>query len=210
MSEECPDCKMRVKLTKVEEYPDYKVRFYSCGHISKLVQKSINEMPVKVQNGASASRRVKRSIIESAIIVSDSIAKFKQSPHLVIEEKTHDGRPSLQFSGDNAKVVINNSTVIFNSPEGETSQNIISPSIWDKIKSILQEVKEDPSIVNKDELLSLLDKISSLEQQPEKRVSLRDRLKYRDAGDKWVFSTATPYILKIIDIITETLKRSSG
>lgn len=192
MIEECPVCKGRVDLTKVEDYPDYKLRYYSCGHISKFVQ---------------------RAIIEPAITVSDSVAlsvtRFKHSPKVTIEEKTQDGRPSLQFSADNAKIVINNSIVTFNSPEGKTSQNI-SASIWEKIKSIFQEVKEDPSIVNKDELLSLLDKISSLEQQPERRVSLRDRLKYRDAGDRWVFSTATPYILKIIDIITETLKRSSG
>ena len=201
MSEECPDCKMRVKLTKVEEYPDYKVRFYSCGHISKLIQKSINETPVKVQNGVSASKRVERSIIEPAIIVSDSIANFKQSAHLAIEEKTYDGRPSLQFTGGNASIVITNSTVIFSSPEGKTSQNISSTSIWEKIQSLSQQVKEDTSIINKDKFLSLLEKIESLNEQQEKKVSIWTRLNYRFAGKKWVFPITTPYILKIIDIL---------
>lgn len=191
MAEECPVCKGRVELIKMEDYPDYKIRYYSCGHNSKLYQRSISEPAYSVSDS-----------------VAVSVTRFKQSPNITIEEKTHDGRPSLQFSADNAKIIINNSTVTFNSPEGKTSQ-VISKSFWEKIKSIHQEAKEDPSLLNKDKILPLIDRILSLEQQHGK-VSLWNRLKIRNVEGKWVFSTATPYILKIIDIITEILKKSSG
>jgi YHS domain-containing protein len=32
MTEECPVCKMKVELTKVEDHPDYKRTYYSCGY----------------------------------------------------------------------------------------------------------------------------------------------------------------------------------
>lgn len=41
MVEEYPVCKMKVELTKVEDYPDYKRRYYSCGHIIKSVSKGL-------------------------------------------------------------------------------------------------------------------------------------------------------------------------
>jgi hypothetical protein len=41
MAEECPVCKMKVELTKVEDYPDYKRRYYSCGHNIKSVSKGL-------------------------------------------------------------------------------------------------------------------------------------------------------------------------
>lgn len=41
MVEECSVCKMKVELTKVEDYPDYKRRYYSCGHIIKSVSKGL-------------------------------------------------------------------------------------------------------------------------------------------------------------------------
>ena len=39
MTEVCPVCKMKVELTKVEDYSDYKKRYYSCGDIVKSVSK---------------------------------------------------------------------------------------------------------------------------------------------------------------------------
>jgi hypothetical protein len=41
MVEECPVCKMKVELIKVEDYPDYKKRYYSCGDIVKSVSKGL-------------------------------------------------------------------------------------------------------------------------------------------------------------------------
>jgi hypothetical protein len=41
MTVQCPVCKETVELTKVEEYDDYKKRYYSCGHPNILFQRSI-------------------------------------------------------------------------------------------------------------------------------------------------------------------------
>ena len=47
---ECPVCKERVELTKVEEHEDHIKRFYSCGHTSRLFQRSIVEPPVVIKD----------------------------------------------------------------------------------------------------------------------------------------------------------------
>jgi hypothetical protein len=77
-------------------------------------------------------------------------------------------------------------------PEGKNIQNISSASIWEKLQSIFQEVKDDSSIPNRKELISLLEKILSLGQHPVKNASIWTRLKYRISGKKWIFSTANP------------------
>jgi hypothetical protein len=48
-SVECPVCKKRVELTDEEEHDGYKTRLYSCGHISRHVQRSINETSIEVK-----------------------------------------------------------------------------------------------------------------------------------------------------------------
>ena len=52
-TEECPVCKETVELTKVEDHDDYKMRFYSCGHTSRLFQRSINEPPIEIKDEVS-------------------------------------------------------------------------------------------------------------------------------------------------------------
>lgn len=140
------------------------------------MQRSVIERAVNVQDSVSASKHVKRAITEPTVNVSDSVTllvtRFKQSPNVTIEEKLYDGIPSLQFSADHTNIVINNSSVKISLPESKTSQNISSTSIWKRFQSIFQEVKEDSSIDNKDELLSLLENIVTQTTSNEERLDM--------------------------------------
>src|SRR5215207_1284023 len=57
----------------------------------RVVQRSVTEPAVNVQDSVSASKHVKRSITEPTVNLSDSVAllatRFKQSPNVTIEEK---------------------------------------------------------------------------------------------------------------------------
>jgi hypothetical protein len=52
-TKDCPFCKKRVELTKVEDHSEYKLKFYNCGHSFKLVTRSIVEPSIKVSDRVS-------------------------------------------------------------------------------------------------------------------------------------------------------------
>jgi hypothetical protein len=49
-AKDCPFCKKRVELTKVEDHNDYQLKFYNCGHNFKFVTRSIVEPSIKVSD----------------------------------------------------------------------------------------------------------------------------------------------------------------
>lgn len=49
-TKDCPFCKNRVELTKVEDNNDYQLKFYNCGHNFKSVTRSIVEPSIKVSD----------------------------------------------------------------------------------------------------------------------------------------------------------------
>jgi|SRR5918996_5020480 hypothetical protein len=211
MTEKCPVCGAG-ELTKVNDNPDFKESFYSCGHHPKLSRRSINEPAAKINDSASASKHVKRSVSEPTVNVSDSIdlliRRFKQLPNVTIEEKIYDNTPSLQFSADRAtKFFINNSTVKIILPGNKEITQNISPSSIEKIRSIFQESK--PSSFKNKEEYSFLQTFTKILTKKE-GVSFWARLKYRLARKKWVFPIATPFILKIIDILREIYTGDGG
>lgn len=88
----------------------------------------------------------------------------------------------------------------------KVSQNISSTSILDKFQSIVQEVQTS-SINDKERqpILSLIERLKDIispEPATETTSKFR-RLKKWISRKKWVFSTATPYILKLIDILID-------
>lgn len=84
----CNNCNKIVEITEIKPYPDYSERILSCGHTSNLFV---------------------RDIAEPSISVSDTItavlSKFQQSENVIIEEKLYGGKPSIQFSADNANLL---------------------------------------------------------------------------------------------------------
>jgi|SRR5215203_2944399 len=51
---DCVFCNKRVEVIKVEDFPDYELQFYSCGHKSRLFQRSTAEQAIKISDTVSS------------------------------------------------------------------------------------------------------------------------------------------------------------
>lgn len=182
MVEVCPICENGVEITEIKSYPDITRRFFSCGHMAQPLQRTSVVEPITTINVSATA----------ALVVS----RLKQSKKVKITEKMFGGRPSIQFSADYIRFTVNNDIVNIELPERKLSQNISVNNILEVIQSIIQEIKTSSSSINdkqRKRILSLLEKLKNiLSTQPTKSIFRK----------KWVFQTTTPFILRIIELLT--------
>jgi hypothetical protein len=182
----CPFCENGVEITQIKSYPDYEQRFFSCGHMAK---------PLEI-NSAALNEPTTNVSATAALVLS----RLKQSKKVKIKEKILDGKPCLHFSAEYIRFTINNEILTIQLLESKFSENISGDNILKQIQSVIQEVKN--SIIKdkeREKILSLLKKLNDiLVAQPKKSFFQK----------KWVFSIATPFILKIIEILVSGKKIS--
>jgi hypothetical protein len=183
----CPFCENGVEITQIKSYPDYEQRFFSCGHMAK---------PIEI-NTAALNEPTTNVSATAALVLS----RLKQSKKVKIKEKILDGKPCLHFSAEYIRFTINNEILTIQLLESKFSENISADNILKQIQSVIQEVKINSATKDKEreKILSLLEKLNDiLVAQPKKSFFQK----------KWVFSLATPFILKIIEIVVTGKKIS--
>jgi hypothetical protein len=182
----CPFCENGVEITQIKSYPDYEQRFFSCGHMAK---------PIEI---TTALNEPTTNVSATATLV---LSRLKQSKKVKIKEKIFNRKPCLHFSAEYVRFTINNEILNIQLLESKFSENISADNILKQIQSIIQEVKINSIIKDKEreKILSLLEKLNDiLAAQPKKSFFRK----------KWVFSVATPFILKIIEILAGSKKIS--
>ena len=157
-------------------------------------------------------------ITEHQIDISNKIAvtitKFKQSQKVLVEEKLIDGKLSLEFSAGRVRLVMNN--------------NIISVNAQDDYYIFTRSLSRKDEIINRIRTFRYeVEKSSNASEEKRKRRSLLTRMEYiltstSDSGantkltklktwiirKKWLFSTTSPFVMKIIDLIEYMMKYS--
>jgi hypothetical protein len=152
------------------------------------------------------------------IDISDKIAaiitKLKLSQIVSVEEKLIDGKPSLEFSAERIKVVINN--------------NSISINAQDQYYILTRSLSRKDEIANKITTLRYeVEKSSYNTEEKRKARSLLKRMEYiltstSDSGansrfskfkswiihNKWLFTVKSPFIMETIDLIEPMIKYS--
>ena len=94
----CPLCENGVEITEIKSYPDYRRRFFSCGHIDKPNGKGFDEHTDGMTNlsrqtpGVAASENTINISPVAAIVLS----RLKQSKEVKVKEKTISGKSSLK------------------------------------------------------------------------------------------------------------------
>lgn len=188
----CPFCENGVEITEITSYPNYTRRFFSCGHMAKPTEGDNNTDSKNAFNHSAAE--AEEESIDISPIAAIVISRLKQSKKVQIKEKTFNRKPCLQFSAESLRLVITNEIINVHLLETKFAENISAANILDSISELTQEVRTNCIIHDQErkKMLSLFEKLNAiLVSQPARTLFRR----------KWTFSLATPYILKIIEIL---------
>lgn len=198
----CPFCENGVEISEIESYPNYIRRFYSCGHMAKPTDEEINNQTnSKTDHNHSISGiEGEEETINITPVAAIVLTRLKQSKKVKINEKIIDKKRSLQFSAKSLRLTINNETISVNLLEAKFSENIFSKNILIAISSLTREVKTNFMLKEKEKkkILKLIERLNYI-LAPLPRRTLFKRTLY---AKKWTFSLSTPYVLKIIEIIS--------
>jgi hypothetical protein len=200
----CPFCENGVEITEVESYPNYVRRFYSCGHIAKPTDEvNNNQTDSKTNLNQSISGVTgEEDTVNITPVAAIVLTRFKQSKKVKIIERIIDKKPSLQFSAESLRLTINNEVISVHLLETNFSENISPKNILNTISSLTQEVKTNFKLKDKEKkkILKLIEKLNNVLAPLPKRILVKRTL----FAKKWTFSLSTPYILKIIEILSGT------
>jgi hypothetical protein len=200
----CPFCENGVEITEVESYPNYVRRFYSCGHIAKPTDEDNNNQTDSKSNlNQSISGVVgEEDTVNITPVAAIVLTRLKQSKKVKIIERIIDKKPSLQFSAESLRLTINNEVIGVHLLETKFSENISPKNILNTISSLTQEVKTNFKLKDKEKkkILKLIEKLNNVLAPLPKRTLVKRTL----FAKKWTFSLSTPYILKIIEILSGT------
>lgn len=194
----CPFCENGVEITEIKSYPDYRRRFFSCGHIDKPAEEAINVHTDG--NKTDLTRRIsgvphREDTIDISPIAAIVLSRLKHSKEVKIKEKTIGGKRCLQFSAESIRLAITNEDINIHLLETKFSENIFPKDILESISVLTKEVRTNSIIKDRErkKILSLFERLNNvLASQPKRTIF----------GGKWTLSLATPYILKIIEILT--------
>ena len=198
----CPFCENGVEITEIESYPNYTRRFYSCGHIAKPTDEEINnQTDSKTDHNHSISGiEGEEETVNITHVAAIVLTRLKQSKKVKINEKIIDRKQSLQFSAESLRLTINNETISVHLLETKFSENISSKNILIAISSLTKEVKTNLMLKEKEKkkILKLIERLNNILAPLPKRTLFKRTLFAR----KWTFSLSTPYVLKIIEILS--------
>jgi hypothetical protein len=198
----CPFCENGVEISEIESYPNFMRKFYSCGHIAKPTDEEINNQTNSKtdHNHSIAGIEGEEETVNITPVAAIVLTRLKQSKKVKINEKIIDKKRSLQFSAKSLRLTINNETISVNLLETKFSENISSKNILIAISSLTREVKTDFMLKEKEKkkILKLIETLNYILAPLPKRTRFKRTLYAR----KWTFSLSTPYILKIIEILS--------
>jgi hypothetical protein len=202
----CPLCENGVEITEIKSYPDYRRRFFSCGHIDKPTEKGFDAHTDGTANlsrqtpGVAASENTINISPVAAIVLS----RLKQSKEVKVKEKTMSGKAWLQFYTKSIRFGINNEEISIHLLETKFSEKIVPKDILGRFSTLAGEIRTDSTIRDKErkKILGLLERLNNILAFQPKRIII---------GRKWTFSLASPYILKTIEILCDSsLSSNSG
>ena len=191
----CGSCNMDVEVIEVKHHTDYEERILSCGHTSNKHITNIVDPPIHISDK-----------------ITTTVSRFKQSQRLKVEEKVINGKLSMQFSADKIEIVINDSIINVNAQDDYTFTRSFpqKEDIINKITTLRYEV-ERSSIDNeeKEKTLSLLERIdyilsSNAYSDADSKFNI---LKRWIIHNKWLFTASSPFVMKIIDLIHDMMKK---
>ena len=194
----CPFCENGVEITEIKSYPDYRRRFFSCGHIDKPNEKGFDEdtdgMTLSRQTPEVAASENTINISPVAAIV---LSRLKQSKEVKVREKTISGKAWLQFYTKSIRFGINNEEISIHLLETKFSEKIVPKDILGRVSTLAGEIRTDSTIRDKDrkKILGLTGSLNNILASQPKRIIV---------GRKWTFSLASPYILKTIEKLCDS------
>ena len=190
----CPFCENGVEITEITSYPDYTRRFFSCGHMAKPTQGDNNTDSKNTFNQRTLGPADGEDSVDISPIAAIVISRLKQSKKVQIKEKTFNRKPCLQFSAESLRLVITNEIMNVHLLETKFTENISAANILESISVLKQELRTTSTIHDRErkKMFSLFEKLNAiLVSKPAKTLLRR----------KWTFTVATPYILKIIEVL---------
>ncbi|CAN5274437.1 hypothetical protein BH18THE2_BH18THE2_22740 [soil metagenome] len=190
----CPFCENGVEITEITSHPDYTRRFFSCGHMAKPTQGNNNTDSKNALNHTTLGPATVEESVDISPIAAIVISRLKQSKKVQIKEKIFNRKPCLQFSAESLRLVITNEIMNVHLLETKFTENISAANILESISALRQEVRTNSVIDDRErkKMLSLFEKLNAILVSKPARTLLRR---------KWTFSVATPYILKIIEVL---------
>ncbi|MGI8833891.1 MAG: hypothetical protein ACR2IS_14800 [Nitrososphaeraceae archaeon] len=190
----CPFCENGVEITEITSHPDYTRRFFSCGHMAKPTQGNNNTDSKNALNHTTLGPATGEESVDISPIAAIVISRLKQSKKDQIKEKIFNRKPCLQFSAESLRLVITNEIMNVHLLETKFTENISAANILESISALRQEVRTNSVIDDRErkKMLSLFEKLNAILVSKPARTLLRR---------KWTFSVATPYILKIIEVL---------
>ena len=195
----CPLCENGVEITEIKSYPDYRRRFFSCGHIDKPNEKGFDANTDGTANlsrqtpGVAASENTINISPVAAIVLS----RLKQSKEVKVKEKTISGKAWLQFYTKSIRFGINNEEISIHLLETKFSEKIVPRDIWGRVSTLIGEITTDSTIRDKErkKILGLIERLNNiLVSQPKRTI----------VGRKWTFSLASHYIFKTIEKLCDS------
>ena len=201
----CPLCENGVEITEIKSYPDYRRRFFSCGHIDKPNEKGFDEHT----DGTTSLSRQTRGVAASENTINISpvaaivLSRLKQSKEVKVKEKTISGKAWLQFYTKSIRFGINNEEISIHLLETKFSEKIVPKDILGRFSTLTGEIRTDSTIRDKErkKILGLLERLNNILAFQPKRII---------AGRKWTFSLTSPYILKTIEILCDSSQSKNG
>lgn len=194
----CPLCENGVEITEIKSFPDYRRRFFSCGHIDKPNEKGFDEhtdgMTLSRQTpGVAASENTINISPVAAIVLS----RLKQSKEVKVKEKTISGKAWLQFYTKSIRFGINNEEISIHLLETKFSEKIVPKDILGRVSTLMGEIRTDSTIRDKErkKILGLIERLNNILASQPKRIIV---------GRKWTFSLASLYILKTIEKLCDS------
>jgi hypothetical protein len=132
--------------------------------------------------------------VDISPIAAIVISRLKQSKKVQIREKTFNRKPCLQFSAESLRLVITNEIMNVHLLETKFTENISAANILESISALTQELRTASTIHDRErkKMFSLFEKVNTILASKPARTLLRR---------KWTFTVATPYILKIIEVL---------
>ena len=190
----CPFCENGVEITEITSYPDYTRRFFSCGHMAKPTQGDNNTDSKNALDHTTLGPATGEESVDISPIAAIVISRLKQSKKVQIKEKVFNRQPCMQFSAESLRLVITNEIMNVHLLETKFTENISAANILESISALTQEVRTNSIIHDREKkkMLSLFEKLNAILVSKPARTLL---------GRKWNFSVATPYILKIIEVL---------
>ena len=195
----CPLCENGVEITEIKSYPDYRRRFFSCGHIDKPNEKGFDANTDVTANlsrqtpGVAANENTINISPVAAIVLS----RLKQSKEVKVKERTIGGKAWLQFYTKSIRFGINNEEISIHLLETKFSEKIVPKDILGRFSTLAGEIRADSTIRDKErkKILGLLERLNNILAFQPKRIIV---------GRRWTFSLTSPYILKTIEILCDS------